>query len=177
MDKRVLKSSRIIVEKIPNPGKTSFETFVEGQAYKVSGVAIESDVIFFKPGTLDHLGWRGEGDEFSGFLVFDNEGFLSIPASKSAVNQDVIKIDIPAGAQGINRPGISESVYIFSDENIAKASGKNNYIADELLIKDRFLINNAGVGKSGDNFEVSFISRSDYFSEFEEGDRLSFYSR
>ncbi|MEK6823829.1 MAG: hypothetical protein AABY06_02225, partial [Nanoarchaeota archaeon] len=174
MDKRVLKSSRIIVEKIPNPGKTSFETFVEGQAYKVSGVAIESDVIFFKPGTLDHLGWRGEGDEFSGFLVFDNEGFLSIPASKSAVNQDVIKIDIPAGAQGINRPGISESVYIFSDENIAKASGKNNYIADELLIKDRFLINNAGVGKSGDNFEVSFISRSDYFSEFEEGDRLSF---
>ncbi len=175
MDKRVLKSSSVAVEKFPNPGKTSFETLVEGRVYEVPGIAIESEEIILE--NIEHLGGSKTSRLYRGFIAIDEKGYVSVPASKEAAAGNTFEISFPMVREGINKPGIAEPVYFFGDEEIAKASGKSNYVANKYSEEEgentALIIHNGGQGKAGESFELSFFSENQIIP-FVEGGRLSF---
>ncbi len=174
MDKNVLSSPQVWIKKFPAPGKTNFETIVEGQSYKVPGIAIESEEIVFED--LNHLGYK-RGILFQGFIAIDEKGYISVPASKEVEAKHTFKINFPNVKEGVNKPGIAEPVYFFGDEDIAKSSGKSNYVANKYSEEESdniaLIINNGGKGKFGDNFELSFVSENQIILFQEEG-RVSF---
>lgn len=180
MANNLLESSKIFIEKIPSiPEGLKFQTFVEGRQYEVNGIAINSEEIVFKEGTLKNFGFDEEDGEgiFRGFIVIDEKGYISVPASKEVEVYGGYKINFPEVEEGVNKPGISESVYIFGDEEIAKSSGKNNYVADKYLeeLDDfAFVINNGGKGIKGDSFEVSWTPELLIEGNLEADARLSF---
>lgn len=167
MNKHVLNSPKISVEKFPSFGETNFETQVEGTIYKVPGIAFESEELVFRKGTLEKIGFNEE-KTFKGIVAIDEKGHVSVPASFTTEIKNEFKIDFPTVKEGTNKPGIAESVYIFGDENVAKSSGRKNYVS----ASKNLFVNNDGGGKSGEGFEIDLVAENPWIPEMKLGDRV-----
>ena len=122
----------------------------------------------FSKKSLEHLGFK-EGQKITGDIAVDKEKNIFVPAQLKTEFENKFKIDFPIVKEGVNKPGIAESVYIFGDEEIAKSSEKNSYVS----ASDNLFVNNGGGGKSEGGFEVALVEENPWIPDMKKGDRVT----